>query len=206
MNYLQFRDMMSPFPSFSVREIEKYDPDFDNRRLVEWQQKGYIKRIRNQWYMFSDQPGAEGFLYHTANQIYSPSYVSMESALSFHGFIPEGVFQVTSCTTLKTQRFDTPIGRFFYRRIKPVLFFGYKLIEWDKTNYKIAEPEKAIIDYMYLHSEVRQVKDIEALRWNRSHINETISPGRLDKYEKYINSSALSRRLNIVRGYLHAET
>jgi predicted transcriptional regulator of viral defense system len=206
MNYTEFRDEMKAFPNFSVREIEKHFPGFDSRRLVEWQEKGYIQKLRNRYYYFSDQEVDEHFLYYTANQLYNPSYVSLESTLSLHGFIPEGVFQITSCTTLKTNSFNTPVGRFTYRRLKPSLFFGYQLEEWDNHRYAIAEPEKTLIDYLYLHHEVNQTDDIEALRWNALEINNRISIDKLNRYEAYISSPALSNRLSLLKTYLNVTT
>ena len=107
MTYLTFKETLQAFPVFSIREIEKHFPGFDNRRLVEWQDKGYIQKLRNRYYRFMDREVDEAYLCYCANAIYAPSYVSLESALSIHGFIPEGVFQTTSCTTLKTNRFET---------------------------------------------------------------------------------------------------
>ncbi|MGF1671893.1 MAG: hypothetical protein ACFCU6_15720 [Balneolaceae bacterium] len=206
MIYTEFRKKLKDFPSFSVREIEKYFPGFDSRRLVEWQEKGYIKKLRNRFYFFSDQEINESFLFYTANELYSPSYVSLESALSKYGFIPEGVFQITSCSTLKTNSFNTPIGSFTYRHLKPTLFFGYHLESWINHHYAIAEPEKAIIDYLYLHNEVNEVEDIKALRWNPVEIKELISTDKLKMYEEYIHSVALSNRINTLRNFLDADT
>lgn len=205
MNFTEFRDAMAEYPVFSTREIEKYFPDFDSRRLVEWQEKGYILRIRNRYYLFSDRKIDEYFLFYTSNRIYSPSYVTLESALSRYGIIPEGVFQITACTTRKTQAFDTPLGRFGYRQLKPELYFGYRLEEWDNHRLLVADPEKTLIDYLYLHSEIEGTKDLEALRWNPEILTEICSMDRLEKYETYIASPALSRRLDIMREYLHVE-
>jgi predicted transcriptional regulator of viral defense system len=206
MNYTDFRDEMKAFPNFSVREIEKHFPGFDSRRLVEWQEKGYIQKLRNRYYYFSDQEVDESFLYYTANQLYHPSYVSLESALSRYGFIPEGVFQITSCTTLKTNSFNTPIGNFSYRHLKPSLFFGYQLEEWNDHRYAMADPEKTLIDYLYLHPEIKETNDIEALRWNAIEINNRISMKTLNSYESYINSPAISKRLNTLKAYLDVTT
>jgi len=202
MNYTEFRDEMKAFPNFSIREIEKHFPGFDSRRLVEWQEKGYIQKLRNRYYFFSEQEVNEPFLYFTANKLYRPSYVSLESALSGYGFIPEGVFHITSCTTLKTNSFNTPVGNFSYRHLKPSLFFGYQLEEWNDHRYAMADPEKTLIDYLYLHPGVKETDDIEALRWNASEINSRISMQTLNSYEAYINSPALSRRLNTLKTYL----
>ena|SRR5699024_7753597 len=203
MNYPEFRDKMKIFPNFSVREIRKHFPNFDSRRLVEWQEKGYITKLRNRFYYFSDQEINESFLYYTANQLYHPSYVSLESALSRYSFIPEGVFQITSCTTLKTNSFETPVGGFSYRSLKPSLFFGYQLEEWDNHRYAMANPEKTLIDYLYLHHEIKETDDIESLRWNALEISNRISIDKFKKYENYIDSPALSNRLDILKNYLH---
>lgn len=127
MTYTEFRQKLRPFPCFSILEIEKHFPAFDSRRLVEWQDKGYIKKLRNQYYYFSDLRVDEQFQFFTANVLYRHSYVSMESALAHYGFIPERVFQITSCTTLKTNSFETPVGSFSYQRIKPSFFLDTSL-------------------------------------------------------------------------------
>jgi predicted transcriptional regulator of viral defense system len=191
---------------FSVREIGKYFPGFDNRRLVEWQKKGYIQKIRNQYYRFENHKVDEGYLFYCANTIYTPSYVSLESALSFYGFIPEGVFQITSCTTLKTNTFETPAGNFDYRNLKPSLFFGYNLKPWNGHHYAIAGPEKTVIDYLYLHAEMNGADDFESLRWNAIEIKNTLSFDILNGYVKYIDSKALTNRITHLRSYLDANS
>lgn len=202
MNYHEFKQKMNPFLVFSVHEIEKNFPDFDRRRLVEWQQKNYIEKIRNRFYCFSDQNIEESFLYYTANTIYGPSYISLESALDRYGIIPESTFQITSCTPLKTSTFSTSIGTFTYHHLKSKIFFAYRLITWKNHHYKIADLEKTIIDYLYLHPEIQKTADIKALRWNITAINEKISISKLNDYESQINSPSLSKRISLLKEYL----
>jgi len=76
MTFLTFKEALRAFPVFSVREIEKHFPGFDNRRLVEWQEKGYIQKLRNRYYRFTDYEVDEAYLCYCANAIYAPSYVS----------------------------------------------------------------------------------------------------------------------------------
>jgi len=206
MNYTRFQHIMRPFPVFSVREIEKHSPGFDSRRLVEWQRKGYIEKLRNRWYMFSDKQPDEAFLFFAANKIYSPSYVSLESALSLYGFIPEGVFQITSCSTLKTNKFDAPLGQFKYRNLKKELFWGYRLRQSNRGVYKVAEPEKALIDYFYLNPGLKTADDLKALRLNSREIKDKISLSRIEAFSSYINSSALNKRIELLIKYLHADS
>ncbi|MCC5935275.1 MAG: hypothetical protein JJU35_13595 [Balneolales bacterium] len=204
ISYQHFHTAMKMFPVFPLVEIRKRVPNFDTRRLVEWQAKGYVIKIRNGWYAFADEPVNEQLSWYAANRIYPYSYISLETALSYYGFIPEGVFQVTSCSTLKTNRFNTPLGHFKYRHIKPSLFLGYRLLSFRNTVIKFAEPEKTLIDYLYLHPKLKHADDFVALRWNSTEINATVDFNRLRTYETYINSAALSARLDLLRAYLNA--
>ena len=206
MKYVEFRQKMNSFPIFSVQEIEKYFPQFDSRRLVEWQERRYLQRLRNRYYYFTDREIDEQFLFYSANRIYHPSYISLGSALSYYGFIPEGVFHVLSCSTLKNQKFVTNCGTFSYFHLKNALFFGYRLLHWKKYYIAIATPEKALIDYLYLHPDIKQVEDLVALRWNILAIRDTIDRGKLIEYEKYINSPTLSQRLALLKGLLDAKS
>jgi predicted transcriptional regulator of viral defense system len=105
----------------------------------------------------------ENVLFEIANKIHSPSYVSLEMALSYYHLIPEGVYVITSISTLKPYKYTTPIGTFSYRKIKPGLFFGYNLVNHDGRQFRIASIEKAILDYFYLNP---HITDFNSLRIN----------------------------------------
>ena len=128
MKYLEFKESFKNKTVFTHNDIRKVAPAFHRRQLVEWQKAGHIVKIRNGYYCFSDQEKNEQLLYHFANQLYKPSYISLVSAMSYYNLIPEAVFNITSVGTLKTTLFDTPYGRFEYSSLKPSLFFGYKLV------------------------------------------------------------------------------
>jgi predicted transcriptional regulator of viral defense system len=92
--------------------------------LVRWQEKEYIMKLRNRWYAFNDAESSENMEWLAANLIYSPSYISLHTALSWYNLIPEMIATTTSVTTRKTNHFSTPLGYFDYH-IKPELFgFG----------------------------------------------------------------------------------
>jgi hypothetical protein len=63
MKYLEFERSLREFPVFSIKDIKKRYSDFDNRRLVEWQQKGYIQKIRREYYCFQEKIKDEQFLF-----------------------------------------------------------------------------------------------------------------------------------------------
>ncbi|MBS3768340.1 MAG: hypothetical protein KGY75_09525 [Candidatus Cloacimonetes bacterium] len=202
MNYLEFKRKMEKFHVFSIREIDKQFDDFDSRRLVEWQKRGYILKLRNSYYCFADNKDENGIRFYAGTVIYNPSYISLESALSWYGFIPEAVFQTTLSTTLKTNKFETPIGNFSYRHLKSDLFFGYKLNDFKNHHYPFAYPEKAILDYLYLHPEIAQTLDLKQLRWNDTVMRETIDIDRLNNYEARAKNKLLSERIKILKEFI----
>lgn len=203
MNYLEFEKSLREFPIFSIKDIKKRYPDFDNRRLVEWQQKNYIQKIRREYYCFGERKKDENFLLFAANKIYSPSYVSLESALAFYNFIPEGVFLTTSISTRNTARYNTPVGDFSFSHFKALLFFGYKLLQGDGVTVKIAEPEKLILDYLYL-KKVNTKYEMVALRFNEIQIKELVDFYKLDKYQKIFNSKVLDKRIKLLKEIIDA--
>lgn len=87
-----------------------------------------------------------------ANQLQPASYVSGQSALSFYGLIPDVAQAVISFGSGRSEQLTNPMGRFIFHHIKPAGFFGYTqapVTASQKAN--IAEPEKALLDLLYLH-------------------------------------------------------
>jgi predicted transcriptional regulator of viral defense system len=107
--------------------------------------KGIIKRLTKRKYLFTFLESDD---FQIANFLYSPSYISLESALSFYGIITQFPYQITSVTPKKTKIIKTLNKEFSYSHIKPELFFGYE----KKDKFLIALPEKALFDYLYLCS------------------------------------------------------
>ena len=109
---------------------------------------GDIIRVKKGLYVFGDQlrrrPYSRELL---ANLVYGPSLVSLDSALSFHGLIPERVEAMTSVTTKRPKAFDTPIGSFIYRQA-PTRYFhlGMDRVEEGDVAFLIAVPERALAD------------------------------------------------------------
>lgn len=87
-----------------------------------------------------------------ANRLYKPSYVSFETALSYHNIIPETVYSISSATTKSTRRIQAEaIGKVFnYHKIKRQTFTGYFPVTISGNVALLADPEKAMVDYLYL--------------------------------------------------------
>lgn len=107
---------------------------------------GMFIKLRNGFYSLSE-PYIHPFF--IANKLYQPSYVSLESALSYHGLIPETVYDITSVTTKSTREFSSPAGCFSYRTIKKDAFRGYGPAKIGGVVVFLAEPEKAVVDYLH---------------------------------------------------------
>ena len=88
-----------------------------------------------------------------AQRIYGPSYVSLESALSYHGWIPEAVYAITSASLDRSREYDTPLGHFSFTRIPQKTFYaGVERVEnADASSFLLAAPLKALADYVYVH-------------------------------------------------------
>ncbi|WP_342084826.1 type IV toxin-antitoxin system AbiEi family antitoxin domain-containing protein [Dyadobacter sp. OTU695] len=120
-----------------------------NHKIDELLSAGLLEIVRDGLYMPTKKLSpfrSEPFLF--ANHLFGPSYVSFDSALSFYGLIPERVYEVTSATTNRTERFNTSIGAFSFARLPlPYYSFGIRHLELgNEQHILIASPEKALFD------------------------------------------------------------
>lgn len=77
-----------------------------------------------------------------------PAYSSMQSALFHHGLIEQIPSVVYAVTPARPRRLQTPLGTISFHRMPAELFMGFELSP--RTNAKIATPEKALFDLLYL--------------------------------------------------------
>jgi len=202
MKFLELKSELKDFTIFSLNEIKNIEPGFYRRRLNEWQDKGYIKKVVREYYIFSDLKLSEEILFKIANRIYLPSYISLESALSYYHLIPESVYGITSISTRKTYHFVTSIGEFIYRSLKPSLFFGYDLMKFQEKYLKMACIEKALLDYFYLHSDIETEQDFESLRINKEMFFEKMNEEKLMNFLEKFNQKKLTGRINHFWSYI----
>ncbi|MBU4561989.1 hypothetical protein KKB17_01090 [bacterium] len=202
MKFLELKNELKDFSIFSLNEIRNIDPNFYRSRLNEWQDKGYIKKVIRGYYIFSDLQLSEEILFKIANRIYLPSYISLESALSYYHLIPESVYGITSISTRRTYSFKTSIGEFTFRTVKPQLFFGYHLMNYRELYLKMASVEKAILDYFYLHPDIETEQDFDSLRINKEMFFEQVDEGKLMNFLGRFNQKKLAGRINNFWSYM----
>jgi predicted transcriptional regulator of viral defense system len=201
--FQQFRQQFNEFPIITLRDIQKSFPGFDSKNLINWQKKGFLIKLRNGYYLLTESKIDEFRLYQIANKLYEPSYISLESALNFYGIIPEGVYQIQSVSTLKTEKFATGVGTFNYRTIKKELYFGYSLVTKNNCTFRMATGEKAVLDFLYLRSDIDNYLSFESLRWNRTELQQ-INENILRDYLGLYNSPKLNKKIEFLKAYLNA--
>lgn len=201
--WIEFQTKMKPFRVFSIWDVEKQFPSMNLMNLVRWQKKGYISKLRNKWYVFNDTESHENVEWLAANLIYAPSYISLHTALSWYNLIPEMIATTTSVTTLKTNKFSTPLGNFDYHSIKPDIFgFGCVLENMDaltgnSRKIMVATPQKAILDFFYINSFYNSEQDFIDLRLNDSELSKYVNEDFYQYLEKYQNK-ALKRKMRLM--------
>jgi len=155
MKYTKFKNNLLQLPIITDKDFIIFD---ENRQAIKnqlkrWQDKRLVIKLRRGMYILNKNDRkinpSNQFI---ANQLYAPSYVSMEYALGFYGLIPERVVEVTSVTSRKTAQFKNELGVFTYQHIKPAGLRGFKALK-DESGplFFIAEPEKAVVDFLYLN-------------------------------------------------------
>lgn len=147
-----------PNPIFSVSDLAILEPSSDNIRHALVKRAvadGDLLIIRRGLYALSPvYRKANINAFSAAQLVYGPSYISMESALSAHGWIPEGVRDIVSVTSRLPKNFNTPIGHFSYIRVpQQALYAGVRRITNDMgQSWMIASPLKALADYVHFRS------------------------------------------------------
>jgi hypothetical protein len=111
-----------------------------------------------------------------AGVLHAPSHISLESALAYHGLIPEAVYQVTSVTSRRGRIFRTPLGTFSFQRV-PALnpSSGVKAVRIGEQGWAfIASPVRAIADLVYLR---------KGVFWNRDGLDFLTDSLRIEEEE-----------------------
>lgn len=199
MDFLTFKERMYPMGCFSINQVLLWETDFDRNNLTRWCQKGLLVKLRNQYYAFPEYRQVPDFSRYVANRIYAPSYVSLHSALSFYGMIPEEVVLTTSVTTLKTARFNNAFGTFHYQNVKSTFFFGYQIkLMRDRRGVLFATPEKALLDLLYLNPFYKTEQDMEDLRLDEDYMQSEFDCQRMAAFLEKTGSKTLEKRVRIL--------
>lgn len=128
--------------------------------------QGLLIRLKKGLYALkTDLPSDEEI----ANVLYKPSYISFEYALARYGIIPESPYHITSATSNPTRLFEVGSQVYSYFTIKQESYTGYYLDINLSKRVLIAEPEKALADFLYY------------VALGQRSVNDRINTSKLDK-------------------------
>lgn len=196
MNYNEFKNAVQHWPLIFSRDLTLHQPDKQviRNQLERWHLKKLLIKLKRGVFLLNQNDSkVKPSRTYIANQLYTPSYVSLEYALNYHNLIPERVVDVTSVTTKKTLRLKSEIGAFIYQHIKPAAFRGFRGLK-DEAGliFFIAVPEKALVDFCYLNlrkfqgdykaafEESYRLQNVEALNTKRiAHFAELFDNQKL---------------------------
>ena len=196
MKYIELADKLEN-PIFSLQDLKVTRLKVYPCQLSAWVKRGYIIKLKNGLYLLSGKKERTKNEYIAFN-LYQPSYVSLESALFRYGLIPEMVYNTTSVTTKTTRTFANELGSFIFRHIKKELFFGYRKIDDSGQVYLLAEPEKALIDYLYLNlTKINDKTDLDELRFNEQGIKK-LRKNKITEYRKAAGNRKLNNLLSLL--------
>ncbi len=147
--------------------IESLYPELrsPDKKVVWLEKQGYIIRLKRGLYVVNPKHTGKTLSSELiANHLYTPSYVSMSTALRYYGLIPEAVYVHQSMTVKHSRSFQTPIGNYDYKYISRDAFsVGVRSVNKGDYAFLIASPEKALCDLIANSSKVnlRYLKDVE---------------------------------------------
>jgi len=207
MKFADLLDLVGDSPIFSsallrVGEVDAVDVA---SQLSRWVASGKLVSLRRGVYALAPTYASRRpHPFEIANLLARPSYVSTESALSYHGMLPEAVFTTTSVTSARGGEFSTPLGEYSFRHIAPSLFWGYRLesLGDGRAQAFVASPEKALLDLVYLVPGGDGPAYLRQLRLDRM---EAIDAETLHAFAEKSGKPKLMRAVSVVERIMRAQ-
>lgn len=207
MNFSEFKKEVQEWPVIFTRDVISgiKESQAVRNQLERWRKRGLLVRLKKGAFILAEYDRKiDPSRAYLANQLYSPSYVSLEYALNYYGLIPERVSDVTSITTRKTMRIKNEVGLFLYQHINPKAFRGFGALK-DEAGlpFFIAEPEKAVMDFLYLNLDKFNKKDIAVFGESYRFQNlEKMSAKRIVEFANLFENEKLTRVARLFCNYL----
>jgi len=199
MRFLEFQKQFKNFNVITYQDISNVFGKFRQAQLHDWKDCGYIKSVRKGMYVLADAQIDVKLL---ANEL-NDSYISLEYALAYHQLIPEVVPSITSISNERGEEVSNDFGTFYYSKITPKLFNGFKLLESiikPGRFIRIAEKEKALFDLVYMRGDLKDAEDFASLRLRLVDFNIK----RLEQFIKLVDAPQIKIRLTNLVNYIYA--
>ncbi len=156
--------------SMLVEQLREYSDPFG--KIMRMKNSGSLFQLARG--LYETDPKVPGYC--LAGAIYGPSYLSFEYALATYGLIPEAVYTFTSATfeKKKAKEYENHYGRFSYRDVPSDAYpFVIVIKEENGYVYRIATPEKALCDKLYIMPPVTSQKELTSLLFDSLRIDQT---------------------------------
>lgn len=158
--YFTKQDLMILADKFSISETSintLIQRALKSKDILSLKRSLYVNRK-----FFLNNKNSLEYKFFIANLLIKSSYISRETALQYYGLLSEAALNYFTSTTIKAPRkFENTLGIFEYRNMKAELFNGYKEVKFtindNHYSYLIAEPYKAIFDYIYYRTTKREI-------------------------------------------------
>ena len=105
------------------------------------------------------------------------SYVSLDSALEDWGISTQGTYVLTCVTTGKPRDYVTRTCKIAYSSIAAHLFFGYRKKYTRHGWYHIAEPEKALLDWVYFYRQAGVEPSLDEMDFRQVSRSKLLASG-----------------------------
>lgn len=205
MKWESLLDLVASEPVFSSSWLMSGEASVTQVRLQmsRWVSAGRLLQLRRGLYALAPTwRKVEPHPFLVANRIRRGSYVSLQSALAWHGVIPEHVPVVTSVGPGRRELVRNPLGAFQFQRLTPAMMFGYARIEITPRQYVfVASVEKALLDLVHL---TPGSDSVEYLRELRLQNPAAIRLSMMDELAQRSGRPKLSRVSRIVGQILNA--
>jgi len=206
---MKWRDLLTSLgrePVFSASLLQTGDVTRKELsvQLSRWVKSGHLIQLRRGVYAIArPYRKTEPHPFLVANSLCRNSYVSLQSALAFHGLIPEHVPVCTSVSTGRSEQIDTALGSFSYHRIKLDYLFGFGQQEVAPNQLAfVAVAEKALLDLVYLTPGANTDSYLRELRLQHT---ETLDGETLEKLADRMGKPKLRSAARLIRRLLADE-
>jgi len=169
-------NLVAALPSFGAADLAPVGEEkaYLNIILSRQVKQGTMVRLRKNMYVtksYLDNAERRGifsdYVEFAANNLHSPSYLSLDYVLHEHNMLTEIPRNMTSVGLRKTENFSNDLGNFIYHKIKEELFVGFKVVKKGSFSILKATKAKALFDFLYFRKRLLTDKlAIEELRLN----------------------------------------
>lgn len=201
-----------PRPLITDAEVESLLDGTPNSRYSKVKRmlaQGKLLHMRRGLYCLTQEIGylKKPHPFELAQYIYGPSFISLESALSYHNLIPEAVYTTTSVTSKRSKEFTTPLGFFTYQHVPGEgLYTEVILIKENERQFFVAKPWRSICDYIFCYRKDwnNLTPFIKSLRINLDNLPK-LTDEKIELLDDYYQNRRVSRFLKGIKKYLNKE-